>query len=341
MGKKTFYLIATPHHKPNNIQIYILSTMADLPLGQTEAQRPVVLIAGGTGLIGSRLSVLLEDAGYAVRHLSRKAQPDGRFPAFAWNPDSGHIDEHALDGVLAVINLAGAGIADKPWTKGRKEIIISSRVRSASLLRDAIARRSERPLAYLSGGAIGFYGNRGDEWLYEDSEPGQGFLSESCIAWEKAAHDLESTGVRTVIFRIGLVLSTAGGALPKLLLPLRFGLSPYFAHGKQWYSWIHIDDLCKMFLFALEKQNLSGIFNAVGPQPVTNAAFAKILPIATGKKALVCPVPALALRIGMGEMADTVLFSTRVSSQKIQKEGFEYDFPEPGPALSDLTRGKD
>jgi hypothetical protein len=318
----------------------MLLTMADLPLPHPETQRPIVLIAGGTGLIGSRLSVLLEDAGYAVRHLSRKAQADARFPAFAWNPDSGYIDEHALDGVLAVINLAGAGIADKPWTQGRKEIIISSRVRSALLLRDAMSRRSTRPLVYLSGGAIGFYGNRGDEWLYEDSEPGQGFLSESCIAWEKAAHEVESTGIRTVIFRIGLVLSTAGGALPKLLLPLHFGLSPYFANGKQWYSWIHIDDLCKMFLFALKAPNLSGTFNAVGPQPVTNAAFAKILPAASGKKALVCPAPALALRIGMGEMADTVLFSARVSSQKIEKESFACDFPELAPAIADLIRGK-
>ena len=314
--------------------------MADLPPPHPETQRPIILVAGGTGLIGSRLSILLEDAGYAVRHLSRKAQADTRFPAFAWNPDSGYIDERALDGVLAVINLAGAGIADKPWTKGRKEIIISSRVRSALLLRDAMLRQSTPPQAYLSGGAIGFYGNRGDEWMDEDSKPGSGFLSESCTAWEKAAHEVESTGIRTVIFRIGLVLSTAGGALPKLLLPLPFGLSPYFADGKQWYSWIHIDDLCNMFLFALREPNLSGTFNAVAPQPVTNATFAKTLPATTGKKALVCPAPAIALRIGMGEMADTVLFSTRVSSQKIEKEGFNYKFPELGPAIADLLKRK-
>ncbi|MBK8043517.1 MAG: NAD-dependent epimerase/dehydratase family protein [Haliscomenobacter sp.] len=173
-----------------------------------------ILIAGGTGLIGKRLSAFLEKEGYSVRHMSRHENLQARFPAYRWDPETGFLDPKALEGVSFVINLAGAGIADKPWTEGRKRMIISSRVRSTLLLRDALLKTSQRPKAYLSGAAIGYYGNRGEEWLTEESGPGQGFLSESCLEWEKAIREVEALGIRTVAFRTGIVLSPEAGLCP-------------------------------------------------------------------------------------------------------------------------------
>ena len=295
-----------------------------------------ILIAGGTGLIGKRLSLLLEAAGHTVRHLSRKAQPDAHFPAFSWNPDLGEIDARALEGVQAIINLAGAGIADKPWTNGRKETIISSRVRSTLLLRDALLKHPSKSITYISGAAIGFYGDRGAEWLDENTLPGNGFLSESCMAWENAIKEVAATGVRTVVFRIGLVLSTKGGALPKLLLPLQFGLAPYFGKGTQWYSWIHIDDLCRMFQFAMDQPAMSGIYNACAPHPVPNKAFMHHLSKAYEKTSWIFSTPAPVLRLILGEMADTVLYSSRVSTEKIIQAGFHFTHPVLEEAVRNL-----
>ncbi|MBK6948035.1 MAG: TIGR01777 family protein [Haliscomenobacter sp.] len=299
-----------------------------------------ILIAGGTGLIGKRLSAFLEEEGYSVRHLSRHENLQARFPAYRWDPETGVMDPKALEGVSYVINLAGAGIADKPWTEGRKRMITSSRVRSTLLLRDALLKTAQRPKAYLSGAAIGYYGNRGEEWLTEESGPGQGFLSESCLEWEKAIQEVSALGIRTVAFRIGIVLSSKGGALPKLNLPVRFRLAPYFGNGKQWYSWIHIDDLCRMFAFALKKESCTGVFNAIGPEPERNKSFMEKLAAVCGKKALVFPVPGILLWLGMGEMADTVLYSARVRAGKILLQGFEYLHPDLGEALKDLSAAK-
>lgn len=295
-----------------------------------------VLLAGGTGLIGTRLSAMLKEQGHEVRHLSREENLQAPFPAYRWNLDRKEIDPRALEGVDYVINLAGAGIADKPWTEGRKRLIISSRVDSTAMLRDAILRANKRPKAYISGAAIGYYGNRGDAWMDENSGPGTGFLSESCVAWEEAIRSVEATGVRTVGLRIGIVLSTQGGALPKLTMSLPFRMAPYFGNGKQWYSWIHIEDLCRIFLYVMQEETLSGMFNAVAPHPVTNRELMETLVQVKGVKAWVNAVPALAMRAAMGEMADTVLHSTRARAEKIQKAGFAFSYPEIRTALENL-----
>ena len=299
-----------------------------------------ILIAGGTGLIGKRLSTFLKEEGYSIRHLSRYENLQARFPAYRWDLETGIIDPKALEGVSYVINLAGAGIADKPWTEGRKRMIISSRVRSTLLLRDALLKTTQRPKAFLLGAAIGYYGNRGEEWMTEESGPGQGFMSESCLEWEKPIREVEALGIRTVVFRTGIVLSTRGGALPKLTLPLRFRMGPYFGNGSQWYSWIHIDDLCRMFSFALKKESCHGVFNAVGPEPVRNKGLMEKLAAVSGKKAWMFPVPGILLRIGMGEMADTVLHSVRVRAGKIMLQGFEFQHPDLGEALKNLSATK-
>lgn len=300
-----------------------------------------VLIGGGSGLIGIRLSEILEEHGYTVEHLSRTTDPDARFPAYAWDVRNGTIDEAAVERADYVINLAGAGIADKPWTDARKQVIIESRTQSTRLLLDTFRKLRKEPKAYLSSAAIGIYGDRGEELLTEDSEPGKsGFLAESCKAWEQAIKEVAATRTRTVALRIGVVLSTKGGALEKMLIPLKLRSAAYFGDGSQWFPWVHIDDVCQMFLYALENESLEGFYNAVAPNPVRNKAFTETLVDAYGKSVLTLPAPAFALRLGMGEMADTVLGSTKVSAQKILDAGFVFQFPELKPALEDILERK-
>ncbi len=296
----------------------------------------IVLIAGGTGLIGKHLSVLLQQEGFEVRHLSRRANLSAPFPAFAWDPEAGTVDPSALEGVSYVINLAGAGIADKPWTKERKNTIISSRVDGTSALKKALSARSEKPQAYIAASAIGFYGDCGEHWLDEHSPSGTGFLSQSCLEWEAATNEVAMTGIRTVTLRIGIVLSNTGGALPKLALPVKFHLAPNLGGGLQWYSWIHIEDVCRLFVFALRQNQMEGIFNAVAPAPVRLTGLMKELIRILQVKVLSFPIPAFVLRLGMGEMAAVVLDSTRVSARRTLSTGFQYKFPEIGPALKDL-----
>jgi hypothetical protein len=297
-----------------------------------------VLIAGGTGLIGSRLSEILQEKGYQVEHLSRKADPNAEFPAFAWDVEKGTIDEAAVRRADVVINLAGAGIAEGRWTTQRKKIIIESRTESARLLLKTFQKTGKNPDVYLSSAAMGYYGNRGDQLLHETDEPGTGFLAESCVEWEKAIHEVAAAGIRTVALRIGVVLSAKGGALEKMLIPLQFFVATYFGNGRQWYSWIHVDDVCRLFLYAIENEQLQGFYNTVAPNPEPNLNFTKTLANASGKPALVLPVPAFLLRLIFGEMADTILSSTRVSSEKVEEAGFAFQFPQLKEAFKEILK---
>lgn len=297
-----------------------------------------ILIAGGSGLIGKRLSQLLVEKKHEVIHLSRKPNPDASFPTFAWDLQKGYIDEAAIHKADYVINLAGTGIADARWSDKRKKLIISSRVESTLLLKNTFEKLNKQPKAFLPASAIGFYGDRGNDWMYEASQPGTGFLAHSCIAWEKALQEVIDTGWRTVIIRIGIVLSTQGGALEKMITPMKFRAGAYFGNGQQYYSWIHIDDLCRMFIKGIEDKNMQGIYNGVAPNPATNKQFAYDLETAMGQKSIILPAPAFGLRLAMGEMADVVLTSARVSSQKVEDQGFQFAFPELVPALKDVIK---
>ncbi len=301
-----------------------------------------VLIAGGSGLIGSRLSTLLTEKGYQVRWLSRNPAPGSKYPTFQWDPSKGTMDSRALEGVDAVINLAGAGIADKRWTKERKELIISSRVKSTELLAAKIKEAVVPPTVYLSGAAIGIYGDRGDEVLYETSPAGkEGFLAESCREWEGAIQRLErDLPSRTCYLRIGLVLSGKGGALPKIKMSFYLGQGVYFGNGRQWYSWIHIDDVCGMFIAALENETWSGVYNATAPNPLQNKAFTRKVGRTLFPFFVLTPVPAFFLRIILGEMADTVLSSARVLPRRAEEAGFVFQFSELGDCLKDLKQRK-
>jgi uncharacterized protein len=295
-----------------------------------------ILIAGGTGLIGTHLSRLLKNKGYEVAHLSRRANPTAEFPTYAWQPEAGTFDRKAFDEADAIINLAGAGIADKLWSEKRKREIIESRTSGNQLIAKYLRSEKHHVGVYVSASAIGFYGNRGDEMMTETASSGTGFLAESTVAWEQAIAEVAATNVRTVALRIGVVLSPEGGALQKMLISFMFRMGVYFGNGRQWTSWIHRADLCNIFLWALENQNINGTFNAVAPTPLSNYDLTKAIATAKGGGYLMMPTPSFALRLAMGEMADVVLGSTKVSSQKIENQGFVFLFPEIITTFQDL-----
>ncbi len=295
-----------------------------------------ILIAGGTGLIGKKLSHLLRGQGYNVTHLSRRADANAEFPTFMWQPEKGIFDKKAFENVDAVINLAGAGIVDKRWTEERKRIIIESRTLGNQLIANYLKTEKHTIKTYVSASAIGFYADRGADLMTEKDVSGKGFLAQSTVAWENAIAKVQETGVRTVALRIGIVLATEGGALKEMLMPLHFRMGVYFGDGQQYISWIHIEDLCRMFVFALENEDIKGVFNAVAPKPVTNYAFTKAMIEAKDGGHILFPAPAFALRLALGEMAATILGSTNVSSQKIENQGFVFNFSDVKSALHNL-----
>lgn len=295
-----------------------------------------ILIGGGSGMIGARLSALLTQAGHHVLHLSRRRRPNASYPTYQWDAAAGHIEEEAVRKADYVINLAGAGIADQRWTDRRKQVIIDSRVGTTGLLRRAFEQYDSRPRAFLSSAGIGIYGDRGDEQLTEEAPPGEGFLPESCLAWESAAHEVAQDGIRTVIFRQGIVLSTTGGALPRIGAPVDFFIAPFFGNGQHWYSWIHIDDACRCFIRAIEDESMAGTYNVVAPNSIRNIDFMRQVVKAKRKPALLAPVPAFGLRLVFGEMAHTILDSNRVIPQRLEAADFHFEFPELLPALRDL-----
>lgn len=297
-----------------------------------------VLIAGGSGLIGQRLSQLLKEKGYEVTFLSRRKKSAPNY--FQWDTQKGTIDSLAIQTADYVINLAGAGIVDKRWTESRKKVLIESRTQTINLLKKSF-EKIKKPKAFLSASAIGYYGNRGDEWLTETSAPQpEDFLSECTIAWENAATKVIDLDIRTAIFRIGIVLSKKGGALPEMILPMKFGAAVSFGNGQAYYPWIHIDDVCNMFIWGIENKNANGIYNAVAPEPLPVKDLVKEIKKARGGFAFPFPAPSFALRIAMGEMADMLLNSARVSSEKISKAGYQFSFPAVGPALKDILKRK-
>lgn len=299
---------------------------------------PTVLIGGGSGLIGTRLSEILNENGYTVWHLSRTLDPGAKYKTFHWDANEQQIDQEAVDGADYIINLAGAGIADQRWTNHRKQVIIDSRVDTTRLLRDAI-QRSKRPVkAYLSASGANIYGSRGDEVLSETHPAGEGFFGKSCLAWEAAAQEVADLGIRTVILRTGVVLSTKGGALPKMTMPMSFFAGVYFGDGRQWMSWIHIDDICRMYLHGIEDETLSGAFNAVSPNPMRNKDFIATAAEVRDKPVIMLPAPVFALKLALGEMSHAVLDSVRLSAQKILGSGFSFSFPELRSALTDVMK---
>ncbi|MDJ1484304.1 TIGR01777 family oxidoreductase [Cytophagaceae bacterium YF14B1] len=296
-----------------------------------------VLITGGTGLVGNRLTELLQQKGYQVSIVSRKKENIPNLTVYQWDVRKQYIEPGAVESADYIIHLAGAGVADERWTDERKKEIIESRTESARLIHDTIQKTGHKPKAFVSASGISIYGDdRGDELLTETSSYASTFLAEVSKVWEASAQTIADLGIRTVMLRIGIVLSDKGGALVKMTAPVKLGVGAALGSGKQWTSWIHIDDLCRMIIHAMENEQLSGAYNAVGPHPDTNKELIRVA-AQTLKRPLFLPnVPAFALKLLVGQLADTVLGSLKISNQKIAQTGFTYQFPDLSTALKDL-----
>lgn len=292
-----------------------------------------VLVAGSSGLVGSKLVPALLSAGHVVRRLVRdraKLRSDDVF----WDPASGQIDASAVAAADAVINLAGESIAAGRWTAQRKTAIVSSRVDATSTLAKALAAAPSRGRALINASAIGYYGNRGDEVLDESSSSGSGdFLSGVCRQWESATRPAVDAGVRVALLRFGVILSRQGGALQKMLTPFRLGLGGVVGSGKQYMSWVTLDDVVGAILHCLTYPNLEGPVNVVAPQPVTNAEFTKTLG-AVLHRPTIFPLPAFAARLAFGQMGDELLLaSQRVRPARLLASNYVFGNPQLSGAL--------
>ena len=292
-----------------------------------------IVISGSSGLIGTQLVAKLSNSGHEVVRLVRRSPKAGEIQ---WNPKSGTLDASALEGVDAVIHLSGAGIGDKRWSDGYRKEILDSRTDTTALLAKTIASLSRKPSVFLSGSAIGIYGARNDEQLTEVSTHGTGFLAEVCKQWEAAAKPAVDAGVRTVYLRTGIVLSPKGGALKKLLPLFKLGVGGKFGDGKQWQSWISIDDEIGAIEYLLTA-NVSGAVNLTAPNPVTNAEFTKVLASVLKRPAIV-PVPTFAPKILLGgELADALLFTgQRVIPAALNASGYSFKHTTLESALRSL-----
>ena len=300
----------------------------------TAAPLPTIAVTGATGLIGRALVARLRAKGHAVRRLvrsTREAEPGD----VSWNPETGTLDPAALAGCDAIIHLAGAPVAQR-WTASHKRDIRESRVRGTALLAKVVAGMAVKPRVVLSGSAIGFYGDRGDELLDERSSAGIGFLAEVGKAWEAAADPIAQAGVRLVLLRTGVVLSPDGGALEKMLPPFRLGVGGPMGSGRQWISWISLDDHLRAMEHALDTEAVRGAVNLVSPNPVTNATFATTLGRVLRRPALI-PLPAIALELMFGEMAEaTILAGQRVAPHALTAAGFQCAEPTLEGALRSM-----
>ena len=281
-----------------------------------------VLIAGASGLVGSRLSEFLTSQGYEVLTLVRRTAKNSN--QIEWDPVAQRIDATNLKDIFAVINLSGASIAKGRWTKSRKEELWQSRIPLTKFLVDSVSSIPSPPKVFISVSGVGVYRNSGDRILTESSATGSGFLAELAMAWEGEALKASSFA-KVIVLRIGTVISKDGGALKAMLPPFRFGVGGRLASGKQYMSWIHIEDLIRLFQFAIENEALSGTINAVSPEPVTNAEFSKKL-AKTLHRPAIFPVPKFLLKIVLGEMSDILLDSIRAEPAVLLKSGFTYNY---------------
>jgi uncharacterized protein (TIGR01777 family) len=295
-----------------------------------------VLVSGSHGLVGKAFIQSLLNRGDTVSRLVREA-PSGSND-IEWHPNKGQIDAARLGGFDAVVHLAGESIASGRWTPEKKQKIRDSRVKGTRLLSDALTKAPQPPSVFVCASAIGFYGDRGDEVLTEQSAPGNDFLAGVCKQWEESTEPAAETGIRLVKARLGIVLDRDGGALAKMLPPFRMGIGGRIGDGKQWMSWIALADVVRALEFVIDKQNLSGAVNFVAPNPVTNTTFTSALGNILGRPTFF-PVPAFGARLAFGEMADALLLSSqRVEPKRLNESGFKFDYANLNDALSVILR---
>ena len=296
-----------------------------------------ILISGGTGLIGKELSKALQQQGFNVAHLSRSKAGVDDVKTYLWDIEKKFIEPEAFDNVNVIIHLAGSGIADARWTKSRKKEILNSRVDSCNLLFDYVKKKNIKLDAFISASGTGYYGAITTTHVFtENDPPANDFLGQTCVLWEKAADNFLSLNTRVVKIRTGIVLSKRGGALEKMAAPVKCYLGASLGTGKQFMPWIHISDLVNIYLKAVNDTAMHGAYNAVAPESTTNDNFNKKIAECLKKPLLLPPVPALIMKIALGEMAKLVLEGSAVSSEKIQNSGFVFQFANLKESLKDL-----
>jgi len=290
------------------------------------------LITGATGFIGRELVKRVDQPVIVTRDPDRAKETLGEMEAHAWDALSGPPPPAALAGVEAVFHLAGEPIAEGRWTAEKKKRIRESRVTGTRNLVEGLRQARGRPSVLVSVSAVGYYGNRGDEVLYESSPPGNDYLAEVCVAWERESQQARDLGIRVVNPRFGIVLGPGGGALSKMLLPFKIGAGGRLGSGRQWMSWIHVSDVVGLMLHAATGANIEGAMNATSPNPVTNRDFTAALAKAVHRPAVI-PAPAFGLRLALGEFADVLLSSQRVLPRVAERTGYDFEYPQLDAAL--------
>jgi uncharacterized protein (TIGR01777 family) len=295
-----------------------------------------ILLTGGSGLVGSELTQYLLDKGYSVSHLSRKPGNDPNVKTYLWDVNKDQIDEHCIDGVDTIVHLAGAGVAEKRWTDKRKKEIVESRTKSIELVYQLLRTKPHQVKSIVSAAATGYYGDRGDELIIEDSPPANDFLANCCMQWELAVDKGKDLGLRILKFRTGVILSNKGGALPLMAKPVKFGVGSSLGTGRQWIPWIHHKDVIDLYIYGLENNELSGVYNMVAPNPVTNKQLTKIIAKQLHRPLWLPNVPAVLLKLLLGEMSIIVLGGAKVSAQKTEAGGFKFKYPIIEDALKEI-----
>lgn len=298
-----------------------------------------ILITGGSGLVGSRLTELLLASGnYEVMHLSRSDKPVAGVTVYKWDVEAGEMNEEAIHKADCIIHLAGTGIMEKAWIDSQKEKIIESRTLSTAFLVEKLTVLDHHVKTYIGASAIGYYGiEQSDKTTlkHEEDEAGSDFLAHVCVEWEKA-HAQVPKEIRNVIIRVGIVLSDKGGALVEMAKPVKVWAGAALGDGNQVVSWIHIDDMCRIFIKAIEDEKMEGVYNGVAPNPVTNAELTRIIANTLDKPLFLPNVPEPAMYLLLGQQAEAVLRSIKASEDKIVKAGFEFDFVDAQKAVEDL-----
>jgi hypothetical protein len=294
------------------------------------------LISGGSGLVGKVLTSKILAQNEQVNWLTSSKKEQKNVSCFSWNIETNQIDNDCFIGVDAIIHLAGAGVADKNWSDLRKKELIDSRIKSTQLLFDSVKNLTKKPKVIVAASAIGIYKNQNDHLLTEESEQGTDFLATLTSDWENAVNQFESIGIRVVKLRIGIVLSANGGYLLKVAAPAKWGFASALGNGKMITSWIHIDDLANLFLYAAKNENLQGVYNAVAPNPVTNNEITKQIAKALNRPFFMPNVPTFALKLIFGEMANVILMSQNVSANKTINAGFKFKYEHVLQALNQI-----
>ena len=298
-----------------------------------------VLITGGTGLVGRHLCKRLQEKGYEVSILSRTSKKKGAIPTFTWDLNKNIIEKEAINTVNYIIHLAGANIGDKRWTAKRKQEILDSRIKTAKLIYNKVKEQNGNLKAFISASAIRYYGIKSPDNIFtENDPPANDFLGNICIQWEQMADKFKDEGIRTVKIRTGLVLTKQGGALSKMMTPVKMRIGSAIGSGRQYLPWIHIDDLCGIYIKAIENKNMEGAFNAVAPDHKTNKEFTRILANILKKPFWFPNIPAMVIKLMFGNMSEIILKGNKVSADKIKAIGYNFLFPELERALYNLIK---